>query len=102
VVLEGVDLAAGGAPGLAPVRVGEGVPGAGEGAEVGAAAVPVGGEHWADPAALVHIGADDDAVGADAAEHRLLGVGGHGVDRVAEPLGVVPALGDGSRDTGYA
>ena len=71
VVLEGADLAAGGAAGLALVGAGEGVPGAGEGAEVGAAAVAVRGEHRADAAALVDVGADDDAVGADAAEHGL-------------------------------
>ena len=75
VALEGADLAAGGAAGLALVGAGEGVPGAGEGAEVGAAAVAVCREHRADAAALVDVCADDHAVGADAAEHRRLGVG---------------------------
>ena len=92
VALEGADLAAGGTPGLALVCSGVGVPSPGEGAEVGPAAVAVGGEHRADAAALVHIGADDHAVGANAAEHRGLGLRGHGVDRVAEALGVVTSL----------
>src|SRR5262249_46087817 len=44
VALEGAHLATGCPAGLAALGAGEGVPGTGEGAEVGAAAVPVRGE----------------------------------------------------------
>jgi hypothetical protein len=91
IALEDADLAAGRAARLA-AGVREGVPGAGEGAEVGAAAVSVCGEHRADAASFVDVPADDHAVGADTAEHGLLGAGGHCVDGAAETLGVVAAL----------
>lgn len=67
------DFAARRAPG--PTCVGVFVPSAREAGEVGAAAVAMRGEHRTDSArAGIDVGADDDAVGADAAQHRLLGV----------------------------
>ena len=70
---EGAHLAAGGA--ARALRAGVGVPGAGEVGDGGARAVSVRGEHRADAAGRgVDVGADDDAVRLDAAEHGLLRV----------------------------
>jgi len=68
-VLERPQLALRGAADRAGAR--EGVPRAGERDEAGPAAVAVGGQHRADAAAVVRVGADDDRMGADAVEHRL-------------------------------
>src|SRR5262245_2392115 len=92
IALEGADFATRGAPRLALLHTGVRVPGRSEGAVVGAAAIAVRGEHRADAAALVDVRADDHAVGADAAEHCLLRAGGHCVDGVSEPPGVVAAF----------
>ena len=93
-----MDLAAGGAPGAAGVGVL--VPRAGKGAEVGPAAVSVRREHRADAAALVGVGADDHAVGADALKHAELGVLREGVDGVAKALGVSCVCRGSLRDQG--
>ena len=70
---EGAHLAAGGAAGA--LGAGVGVPGAGEVGDGGAGAVSVRGEHRADAARRgVDVGADDDAVRVDAAEHGFLRV----------------------------
>ena len=95
VAAEGADLARAGAAGA--LGAGEGVPRLGEGAEVGAAAVAVRRQHRADAAALVGVGADDDAVGADALEHAPLGVCGQGLDGPAQALAVTPSS-HGNRD----
>ena len=65
----------------------EAVPGAGEGEEARAAAVAVRGEHRADAAVVVGVGADHDRVGAHAVEHRAPGVDRQAVD-------CAPELGD--------
>ena len=52
---------------------GEVVPRAGEGKQGHPPAVAVGGEHRADPAAAVGVGAADDRVRADAVKHRDAG-----------------------------
>ena len=80
---EGAHLAAGGAAGA--LGAGVGVPGAGEGGDGGAGAVSVRGEHRADASGSgIDVGADDDAVGLDAAEHRFLGVLREALDGNAE------------------
>ena len=69
----------------APAGAGVLVPGAGEAGDVGAPAVSVRGEHRADAAGLrVDVGADDDPVGVDAAQHRLLGVARKALDGDAQ------------------
>jgi hypothetical protein len=55
-----------------------------EGHEARPLAVAVGGEHRADPAVAVGVGADDDVVRPDAAEHRLPGRERKAVDGAAE------------------
>src|SRR5919197_2265924 len=64
---ERVELALGGRPGSPRARVP--VPRAGEAGEARAAAVPMRGEHRADAALPVGVGADDDAVRLHAGEH---------------------------------
>ena len=59
----------------------------------GAAAVAVRGQHRADAAAVVGVGADDDRVRADAVEHRLARAHGQGVDgppRLADSVVFLP------------
>jgi hypothetical protein len=80
--LEHADLAAGGAADAA--RAGEAVPRAREREQRRAAAVTMGGEHRADAAVVVGVGADDDRVGPDAVEHRLARGHRQGVDGAAE------------------
>ena len=66
------------------------VPGAGERGDVGAAAVSVRGEHRADAAGgRVDVGADDDPVRVDAAQHRLLGPPRQALDRDPQAAGRV-------------
>ena len=84
---ERAQLAAGRQAGALGVRVA--VPGAREAGEAGAPAVSVRGEHRADAAVAIHIGADDDRVGVDALQHRLLGPGRQRLDGEAEALGGV-------------
>ena len=60
--------------------------------EARAAAVAVGGEHRADAAAAVGVGADDDRVGADPLEHRLAGPGRQAVDCGSQPADRVARL----------
>ena len=73
------------------IGVGVAVPAAREAREVDAAAVAVGGEHRADAAAdRVGVGADDDRVVGDAAEHRLAACARHRLDRRPQPQAGVP------------
>jgi hypothetical protein len=67
-----------------PLHAGEAVPRLRERDEVRAAAVAVGGQHRADPALPVGVGADDDLVRADACEHGRAGALGEHVDGEAE------------------
>ena len=76
----------------------EGVPRAGEREEARAAAVAVRGEHRADAAVAVGVGADDDRVLADAVEHgppralrQPVDCGLQPGDRVARPAPHGPA-----------
>src|SRR5204862_2307373 len=70
-------------PPRSPPGTGEAVPGTGEAAEVGPSAAAMGGEHRADAAAAVAVGADDDAVVArQSLEHREPRVERQAVDDV--------------------
>jgi hypothetical protein len=81
-------LAAGGSASVAS-SVREAIPGAGEGEEVGAPAAAVGGEHRADAAVFVGVGADDDPLGvANALKHGGAGGERQAVDRQAQRLDV--------------
>jgi hypothetical protein len=81
-------LAAGRGASVAP-GAREAIPGAREGEEVGASAAAVGGEHRADAAVGVGVGAGDDPPGgADPFEHGLTGGERHAVDRQAQILHV--------------
>jgi len=67
----------------------EAIPGMREGEEVGAPAAAVGGEHRADAAVPVGVGADDDPLGvANAFEHGGAGGERQAVDRQAQRLDV--------------
>src|SRR4029453_18471346 len=57
-----------------------------------AAAVAVGGEHRADAAAAVGVGAGDDPLAADALEHRLAGPGREAVGCSSQPADRVARL----------
>ena len=95
---QGADLAPGGA--AAPAGAGVLVPCAGEAGDVGAPAVSVRGEHRADAAGLrVDVGADDDPVGVDAAQHRLPGVARQPLDGDAQAARGV-AAGTSHRENG--
>ncbi len=63
---------------------GEAIPRVRERDEARAAAVAVRGEHRADPAGAVAVGADDDLVGANAFEHRLARAHRQAVDGKAQ------------------
>src|SRR5207244_689188 len=70
-----------------PLRTHVTIPSPHEAGKTDTAPVSMGGEHGTDAAVAVYVGADDDPIGVDAAKHRLLDAGGHGVDGEAQPLG---------------
>src|SRR5207302_9319624 len=70
----------------ATAGAGVSVPSPREAEEIGAAALAMRGEHRADAALAVGVGADDDVVGAHAIEHRDAGRDGQAIDRLAQLL----------------
>ena len=82
-----------GRPAGAAARAGEAVPGAREAAEVGAAAAAVRGEHRADAAPAIGVGADDDPVVAVACPSSIATRVSYGRQSTTlpQPLGL-PAL----------